>query len=196
MHCVVHYRDTTYILEDHVTSTLTVGISQVWEWPAIYSSLATNARNKLMETNSHNTASVLGGGETWQRLKGKGGSFLPFITLFSPIHLTFFLYFSLLLFNLFSFSFFFSLQKTTGLLTVAVPAPFPSILHTVFPACYFFYSGDRDRKFLKKHCFLRTIYNHIPEAIFWTLMRAPNLASVLSYPSNEIHDILVFMSFM
>jgi len=27
-------------------------------------------------------------------------------------------------------------------------------------------------------------------------MRAPNLASVLSYPSNEIHDILVFMSFM
>jgi hypothetical protein len=27
-------------------------------------------------------------------------------------------------------------------------------------------------------------------------MRAPNLANVLSYPSNEINDILAFMSFM
>ena len=54
--CVVHY-----ILEDHVTSTLTADISQVW--PAIYRSLATKAMNKLMETNSHDTASVLGGGE-------------------------------------------------------------------------------------------------------------------------------------
>jgi len=164
MHCVVHYRDTNYILEDHVTSTLTAGISQVWEWPAIYRSLATNAKNKLMETNSHNTASVLGGGEAWQRLKRKGGSFLPFITLFSPIHLIFFLYFSLLLFNLFSSSFFFSLQKTTGLLTVAVPTPFSPILHTVFPACYFFYSRHRDRKFLKNTAFykLSTITSQRP----------------------------------
>ena len=27
-------------------------------------------------------------------------------------------------------------------------------------------------------------------------MRAPYFANVLSYPSNEIHDILVFMNFM
>ena len=153
-----------------------------------------------MATNSHDTASVLVGGEAWQRLKGKGGSFLPFITLFSLIHLSFYisLYFS---FISFPPPFFFSLQKEPFKGTAfhwpphsCSPSPLSHTLHTVFPACYFFYFGDRDSKFLKKHCFLQTIYNHIPEDIFWTLIRAPNLASVLSYPS--IHEFHVLQTLL
>jgi len=83
-----------------------------------------------MEINSYDSASVLGGGETWQRLKGKGGrqrisrhkgsekgkrskKMLPSLyhALFS--NSSYFLF--IFLFNLFSSSplFFSSLQKTT-----------------------------------------------------------------------------------
>ncbi len=147
----------------------------------------------------------------WQRLKGKGegqrksrhkGSekgkkgkrmMLPFPLSYSfpPIHLTFFLYFSLISLP---HPFLSPCRKQPFNCTAfhwpphsCSSSPISPILHTVFLAFHFFYSGYIDRKFLQNICFLQTIYNHNPKAIFWTLMRAPNLASVLSYPSNETH---------
>lgn len=162
-----------------------------------------------METKSHDTSTVLGG--AWHRLKGKGERqrrsrhkgnetgkhgkrrMLPFLLSYSfpPIHLTFFLYFSLISLPL-PFLSPCRKQPFNGTAFHWHPhscssSPISHILHTVFLARHF-YSGDIDRKFLQNICFLQTIYNHSPKAISWTLVRAPNLASVLSYPSNEIHE--------
>jgi hypothetical protein len=84
----------------------------------------------------------------------------------------------------------FSLQKKKPLMGTIFhwsphscsPRPLFPILHTVFPACLSFAILKMEAECSHKtFAFCKTIQNHIPEAILWTLMTAPKLAILLSY---------------